>query len=43
MANLYTSQGKWKEAAETRRLMDDRGLAKEPGWSQVEICDSGDR
>ncbi|CAN1282224.1 Pentatricopeptide repeat-containing protein At5g66520 [Linum perenne] len=37
MANLYTSEGKWKEAAETRSLMDDRQLAKIPGWSQVEI------
>jgi pentatricopeptide repeat protein len=37
MANLYTSMGKWKEAAVTRSLMIDRGLVKAPGWSQVEI------
>ncbi|KAL5813689.1 hypothetical protein ACOSQ3_024464 [Xanthoceras sorbifolium] len=37
MANLYTSAGKWKEAAKARSLMDDRGLVKEPGWSQVEV------
>ncbi|TXG51794.1 hypothetical protein EZV62_024318 [Acer yangbiense] len=37
MANLYTSDGKWKEAAKARRLMNDKGLVKEPGWSQVEI------
>ncbi|CAK7338643.1 unnamed protein product [Dovyalis caffra] len=37
LANLYTSMGKWKEAAATRSLMNDRGLVKVPGWSQVEI------
>ncbi|KAK2655555.1 hypothetical protein Ddye_008607 [Dipteronia dyeriana] len=37
MANLYTSAGKWKEAAKARRLMNDKALVKEPGWSQVEI------
>ncbi|XP_022733357.1 pentatricopeptide repeat-containing protein At3g12770-like [Durio zibethinus] len=37
MANIYTSGGKWKEAAATRSMMRNRGLVKEPGWSQVEI------
>ena len=37
MANLYTSEGKWKEAAEMRSSMDGRGLVKKPAWSQVEI------
>ncbi|XVF65639.1 hypothetical protein PTKIN_Ptkin09bG0265200 [Pterospermum kingtungense] len=37
MANIYTSGGRWKEAAVTRSIMRNRGLVKEPGWSQVEI------
>lgn len=35
--NLYTSTGKWKEAAKARSLIDARGFLKEPGWSQIEI------
>ena len=31
MANVYASLGKWKEASELRRLVDRRGLYKEPG------------
>ncbi|TYJ44852.1 hypothetical protein E1A91_A02G013500v1 [Gossypium mustelinum] len=37
MANIYTSAGKWKEAAKTRSMMRNKGLVKEPGWSQIEI------
>ncbi|KAF3438424.1 hypothetical protein FNV43_RR21186 [Rhamnella rubrinervis] len=37
MANLYTSVGKWKEAAMTRKLIKKQQLVKERGWSQVEI------
>lgn len=37
MTNLYTSMGKWKEAAKARSIIDARGLVKEPGWSQIEI------
>lgn len=37
MANIYASGGRWKEAAVTRSIMRNRGLVKEPGWSQVEI------
>lgn len=37
MANLYTSVGKWKEAAMARRLIKEQQLVKERGWSQVEI------
>ncbi|OMP06286.1 hypothetical protein COLO4_08216 [Corchorus olitorius] len=37
MANIYTSGGKWKEAAITRSMMRKRGLVKEPGCSQIEI------
>ncbi|XVE81016.1 hypothetical protein DITRI_Ditri15bG0028800 [Diplodiscus trichospermus] len=37
LANIYTSGGMWKEAAVTRSMIRNRGLFKEPGWSQVEI------
>ncbi|KAK6266242.1 hypothetical protein QUC31_017079 [Theobroma cacao] len=37
MSNLYTSGGKWKEATITRSMLRNRGLIKEPGWSQVQI------
>ncbi|KAL6003289.1 hypothetical protein ACLOJK_023512 [Asimina triloba] len=37
MASMYASVGKWKEAEETRRLMNDKGLVKEPGWSMIEV------
>lgn len=37
MANLYTSVGKWKEAATARGLINDKQLVKEAGWSQVEM------
>lgn len=35
VANLYTSVGKWKEAAVVRSLIGDKGLVKEPGCSQL--------
>lgn len=37
VANLYTSAGKWKEAAMARSLISDEGLIKERGWSQIEV------
>ena len=37
MNNMYTSMGKWREAEKARRLIDGKGLVKEPGWSQIEI------
>ncbi|BAU02540.1 hypothetical protein LR48_Vigan10g052300 [Vigna angularis] len=42
MSNLYTSLGKWKEAHMMRNLIDGKGLVKECGWSQVEVCGSHD-
>ncbi|KAM0936911.1 putative tetratricopeptide-like helical domain superfamily [Dioscorea sansibarensis] len=39
MANVCASLGKWKEASELRRLVDRRGLYKEPGWSRIESSD----
>ncbi|KAJ4977204.1 hypothetical protein NE237_002310 [Protea cynaroides] len=40
LANTYTSARKWTDAAATRRLINERGMLKEPGWSQVEVDDS---
>ncbi|KAK8364892.1 hypothetical protein V6Z11_A02G014200 [Gossypium hirsutum] len=37
MANIYTLAGKWKEAVKTSSMMRNKGLVKEPGWSQIEI------
>lgn len=37
LANLYASAGRWDDMANVRRLMNDRGVKKEPGWSVVEL------
>lgn len=37
LANLYVSAGKWKEAAEVRKLMNDRGVEKVAGFSAIEF------
>ncbi|XP_051140337.1 putative pentatricopeptide repeat-containing protein At3g47840 [Andrographis paniculata] len=37
MANIYASKGKWKEAAEMRRMMKAKGVVKEPGWSWTKV------
>lgn len=37
MANMYTYAGKWRKAESIRRLMDDKGVMKETGWSKLEI------
>ncbi|XP_076952599.1 putative pentatricopeptide repeat-containing protein At3g47840 [Bidens hawaiensis] len=39
LANLYSVKGKWREAAEVRRLMRIKGVIKEPGWSWIKIKD----
>ncbi|GFP92384.1 putative pentatricopeptide repeat-containing protein at3g47840 [Phtheirospermum japonicum] len=39
LANLYSSRGKWREAADVRRLMKSKGVMKEPGWSWIKIKD----
>ncbi|KAL5555834.1 hypothetical protein UlMin_038070 [Ulmus minor] len=33
LANIYASEGKWREAAELRKIMKSKGMIKEPGWS----------
>jgi len=37
LANLYASVGRWDDVANVRRLMNDRGVNKEPGWSMIEL------
>ncbi|XP_071717734.1 pentatricopeptide repeat-containing protein At2g03880, mitochondrial-like [Rutidosis leptorrhynchoides] len=37
LSNLYSSAGKWEDAARIRRLMKSRGVNKEPGYSWMEI------
>lgn len=37
LSNIYANAGKWKEVAEVRKLMRDRGVKKEPGCSWIEI------
>ena len=49
LANIYASEGKWREAADVRKLMKSKGVLKEPGWSWIKVKDlvsafvSGDR
>ncbi|KAL3818781.1 hypothetical protein ACJIZ3_004686 [Penstemon smallii] len=37
MANIYSSKGKWREAANVRKMMKSKGVIKEPGWSWIKI------
>ncbi|EFJ04900.1 hypothetical protein SELMODRAFT_138073 [Selaginella moellendorffii] len=37
MSNMYAAQGRWDDAAGVRELMARRGLAKEAGWSSIEV------
>lgn len=39
LANIYASRGKWREAAEVRKLMKSKGVIKETGWSWIKIKD----
>ncbi|XP_062227975.1 pentatricopeptide repeat-containing protein At2g35030, mitochondrial [Phragmites australis] len=38
LSNIYASAGKWKEAAEIRSEMNNRGLKKQPGCSWIEVA-----
>ncbi|KAK7316618.1 hypothetical protein RJT34_00217 [Clitoria ternatea] len=40
LSNMYASIGKWKEAANVRMKMKDKGLKKQPGCSWIEIGNS---
>ncbi|PIN10480.1 hypothetical protein CDL12_16931 [Handroanthus impetiginosus] len=37
LANLYTKAGRWEEVAHIRKLMNDRGVKKEAGFSMIEL------
>ena len=37
MANIYSAAGRWREAANLRSLMKNRGMKKEPGCSWVVV------
>eukprot|EP01018_Ginkgo_biloba_P025618 Gb_32099 [translate_table: standard] len=37
MSNIYAAAGKWNDAAKVKKLMKDRGVKKEPGYSWIEI------
>lgn len=39
LANIYSSRGKWREAADVRKMMRSKGVIKEPGWSWIKIKD----
>lgn len=41
LANLYSSKGKWGEAAGVRKVMRQKGVVKEPGWSSIKVMDGG--
>ncbi|CBI24015.3 unnamed protein product, partial [Vitis vinifera] len=36
LANLYASAGRWEDVAKVRKLMNDRGVKKAPGFSMIE-------
>jgi pentatricopeptide repeat protein len=37
LANLYSACGRWKDAAETRKSMKDRGVKKDQGFSWLQV------
>ncbi|KAK2968187.1 hypothetical protein RJ640_018280 [Escallonia rubra] len=39
LANIYSAEGRWREAADVRMLMKSKGVMKEPGWSSIEVED----
>ncbi|XP_065869851.1 putative pentatricopeptide repeat-containing protein At3g47840 isoform X1 [Euphorbia lathyris] len=39
LANMYAAKGRWKEAANARKMMRIKGIVKEPGWSWIKIKD----
>lgn len=39
LANIYSSKGKWREAAHIRKMMKSKGLLKEPGSSWIKVKD----
>jgi pentatricopeptide repeat protein len=39
LANIYASKGRWREAANVRKIMKSKGVIKEPGWSCIKVKD----
>ncbi|XVF15800.1 hypothetical protein REPUB_Repub09cG0187500 [Reevesia pubescens] len=39
LANIYSAKGKWREAADVRKMMRSKGVIKEPGWSWIKVKD----
>ncbi|KAM7261343.1 hypothetical protein ACFE04_008710 [Oxalis oulophora] len=37
LSNVYAAVGKWEDVERVRKLMQVRGVGKNPGWSYVEI------
>ncbi|XP_048136224.1 LOW QUALITY PROTEIN: pentatricopeptide repeat-containing protein At2g27610 [Rhodamnia argentea] len=37
LSNIYAAAGKWRERAEVRRMMDERKVRKEAGYSWIEV------
>ncbi|XP_028778360.1 pentatricopeptide repeat-containing protein At5g66520-like [Neltuma alba] len=37
LANIYANAGRWEDVANIRKLMNDRGVKKEPGFSIIEM------
>eukprot|EP01018_Ginkgo_biloba_P030315 Gb_23089 [translate_table: standard] len=37
LSNIYASAGRWDDVAKVRKMMTDRGLKKDPGYSWIEV------
>ncbi|KAF7837637.1 pentatricopeptide repeat-containing protein [Senna tora] len=39
LANIYANAGRWEDVGNVRKLMNDKGVKKEPGFSIIEMDD----
>ncbi|EOX91019.1 Tetratricopeptide repeat (TPR)-like superfamily protein, putative [Theobroma cacao] len=39
LANIYAAKGKWREAADVRKMVRSKRVIKEPGWSWIKVKD----
>ncbi|CAN6478672.1 unnamed protein product [Victoria cruziana] len=39
LSNIYAAGGKWKDSAEVRKSLKEKGVKKEPGWSWIMVKD----
>ncbi|MFS7910714.1 hypothetical protein Hanom_Chr02g00109441 [Helianthus anomalus] len=37
LSNVYAGAGKWQDVERVRTKMKNKGVAKDPGWSYIEI------